>query len=373
MKSDHNLQAWDVLEEGFPVMASSAEKLQFLVNYAILAPSTHNTQPWIFHLSANEIELYADRQRTLPVADPEQRELTMSCGAALCNLRVAMQHFGYVGEVDLLPDPSHPDLLARARLGVQAEDQVEDNLLFQAIVKRRTNRQQFREEPVPDALLEVLEAAAEKEGAWLHLVEGEETRYGVADLVAEADRIQWSDRAFRQELAAWLHPNHRPGRDGIPGYAEGLNDFQSYAGPLVIRTFDMGKGQAVKDRDIAVYSPVLAVLATEEDTPRAWLAAGQALERVLLRARVEDVWASFLNQAVEVPEIRTRLRDLVNRPGVPQTLLRLGFGPEAKATPRRWAHEVLFHDTHGVRLTVTPSNIRVQSRSWTDGSDDAGM
>ncbi len=49
-------------------------------------------------------------------------------------------------------------------------------------------------------------------------------------------------------------------------------------------TFDLGRGQAAKHREIALYSPVLAVLGTETDTREDWLAAGQALANVLLRA-----------------------------------------------------------------------------------------
>ena len=75
-----------------------------------------------------------------------------------------------------------------------------------------------------------------------------------------------------------------------------MNDLLSLAGPLVVRTFDLGEGQAAKDRDIAVYSPALAVLGTSGNTPADWLAVGQALARVLLRARAENVWASFLSE-----------------------------------------------------------------------------
>jgi hypothetical protein len=307
------------------------------------------------------------------VADPDGRELIMSCGAALLNLRIAMQHFGYLGEVELFPDANNPDLLARVRLGFQAENEVEDNLLFHAIVRRRTNRQRFLDDPLPEALLEVLQAAAAREGTWLHLIGDNEKRFAVADLVAEADQIQWSNQAFRHELAAWIHPNRSVSRDGIPGYAQGISDLLSYAGPLVVRTFDMGAGQAVKDRDIAVYSPVLAVLGTDEDTPHDWMAAGQALGKVLLRARVEDVWASFLNQPIEVAELRFCLRDVLERTGYPQVLLRLGFGSEVRPTPRRSVHEVLVQEAHAVKLSLPPSTTDLPKRKWSDTSDGAGF
>jgi hypothetical protein len=108
-----------------------------------------------------------------------------------------------------------------------------------------------------------------------------------------------------------------------------------------MRTFDMGGGRAAQDRQLAEGSPVLAVLGTQTDTPVEWLGAGQALGWVLLRARSEGVWASYLNQPIEVPELRPRLRETVGASGLPQLLLRLGYGPEVKPTPRRSATKVL--------------------------------
>jgi hypothetical protein len=292
-------------------------------------------------MHGNVVELYGDFTRALPVVDPENRELIMSCGAALLHLRAAIRYFGYGCSVEPLPDPEDPALLARVHLGFKCDTNAEDILLFNAIQKRRTNRQAFLPDPVPDALLATLTRIAAEEGAWLQVVEGEEARYAAADLVAEADRLQWAGKEFRCELAEWIHPKRAEVRDGIPGYAQGDGALPAYAGPAVIRTLDLGKGQAAKHRDIALYSPVLAVLGTDTDSQADWLAAGQALADVLLRARVEDVWASFLNQPIEVPELRPQLASIIGRVGFPQLLLRLGFGPEVKPTPRRSAQEVI--------------------------------
>src|SRR5215208_4504425 len=160
-----------------------------------------------------------------------------------------------------------------------------------------------------------------------------------AELIAAGDCIQLADKRFRRELASWVHPNRTKSRDGIPGYAFG--DVMSLAGPFVIRTFDTGKGQAAKDRQLAEGSPVLAVLGTEGDTPADWLAAGQALARILLRARAEGVWGSFLNQPIEVSELRPRVRERVGEAGFLQLLLRMGYGQEVRPTPRRVIEEVL--------------------------------
>ena len=72
-------EAWNLSEDKFPREGSYVYKLTFLLKYAILAPSSHNTQPWLFKIVDNNvIEVYADRTRALPVVDPEDRALTLS-------------------------------------------------------------------------------------------------------------------------------------------------------------------------------------------------------------------------------------------------------------------------------------------------------
>ena len=330
---------WKVSEDDFPRSGNDDEKLRFLLNYAVLAPSGHNTQPWLFGVRDGAMELRADRTRGLPVVDPEDRALIISCGAALFYLRTALRHFGHADEAETFPAPRDPDLLARLRMGPVREATEEDRSLFEAMPKRRSNRGPFEARPVPGRLLSDLQAAASEEGVWLHLVQDEDSRHAVAELIAEGDRTQMADRRFRRELASWVHPNRTRSRDGVPGYAFGFGDLMSLAGPFVIRTFDTGKGQAAKDRQLAEGSPVLAILGTEGDSRTDWLAAGQALARILLRARAEDVWASFLNQPIEVPELRPRLRDAIGQTGFPQLLFRMGYGSDVRPTPRRPAAE----------------------------------
>jgi nitroreductase len=72
-------------------LATPEPRLRFLLGYAILAPSSHNTQPWRFRLRGPTLDLLADRRRALPVVDPEDRALVISCGAALGHLRVAAE------------------------------------------------------------------------------------------------------------------------------------------------------------------------------------------------------------------------------------------------------------------------------------------
>jgi hypothetical protein len=345
-EQDSTLGAWNVSEDEFPRRGSLAEQMHFLIRYAILAPSGHNTQPWLFKITKdNKIELHADPSRALPVVDPDDRELIISCGTALYHLRLAANHFGIADDVELLPDKNNPDLLAKITLKEKdpsIQKQAEhDASLFNAITKRRSNRSQFDSKKIPDELVASLRGNASAHSAWLDIIDEELKKNTLADLISQGDKIQLSDKRFRRELAAWIHPNRSKSKDGMPGYAHGMPDLMSYAGPLLIRTFDMGKGQAAKDRQLAAGSPILAILGTDTDEPLSWIQTGQALARILLQGRSVDVWSSFMNQPIEVPELRQKLREALGRAaGFPQLLMRMGYGRDVKATPRRDVTEV---------------------------------
>jgi hypothetical protein len=335
-----DLRSWDVAVHDYPTESPVAEQLRFVVRYALLAPSGHNTQPWRFAVSDEAISLWADRARSLPVVDPEDRELTMSCGAALYNLRVALGHFGFIHGVELLPDPGRRDLLARVRITGRrgGVDPVTD-ALFPAILERHTHRLPYPKEPVQPSLVAALRQAAAAEGAGFVAIEGE-AREALAGLVAEGDRRQAADPAFRRELSAWVTSNLSHRRDGIPGYALGFSTVPSLIGASLLHYVDWGQRQAARDRRAALEAPLVAVISTGGDDPIDWLRAGQALERVLLTATVSCLSAAFLNQPVEIPELRERLAALTGA-GTPQLVLRLGHAPPHLPTPRRDLSDVL--------------------------------
>ena len=77
-----NLAAWDVDPSGIPSSAAAIDKARFAVRYAILAPSSHNTQPWRFIVNGDELLVCADRTRSLANIDPFDRELSFAMGGS---------------------------------------------------------------------------------------------------------------------------------------------------------------------------------------------------------------------------------------------------------------------------------------------------
>jgi hypothetical protein len=312
--------------------AAPAATLRALVESAVLAPSSHNTQPWAFRIDGERLELHADRTRALAVNDPHDRELTISCGAAWLNARVAAADAGAGLETVLLPEGEEADLLAAGTLTGGAPEAGLPPAA--AIARRRTHREPFADRPVaPEALAGLAEAAA-AEGARLEVVAADR-RAELAALVAEGDRLQFADPRWRRELASWMHPRRRGEGLVVPALAAPATRF-------VVTHLDVGGRTAGKDAALAEQAPVVAVLTTEQDGPRDWLRAGQALERLLLTACTHDLQASYLNQPVQVEALRPRLAALLADGGVPQLVLRLGHPvDELDAAPRRPVEAVL--------------------------------
>lgn len=319
----------------FPHGGTSEEQLKFLLNYAILAPSSHNTQPWLWEVNGNEVTLFADRSRVMSALDPNGRELIMSCGAALQHLRLAIRAFGYADIVSLFPNPRQPDLLAYVRLAAPHAACPEDEFLFNFIGERHTNRRLFQQKTVPDALLLALQEEAEREGAWLYIAPGPDERAAITELIAAGDVIQGDNRAIRRDVAGWVAPAHSARLDGIPSEALGIHDVVSHVAPFAMRWLNNGEKQADKDLELAESAPAIVVLGTDDEGPAAWLDAGQALARILLRARAAEVWASFFSQPIQVDTLWTQLRHVIGRSGVPQLVFRLGYAEPVPATPRR--------------------------------------
>jgi hypothetical protein len=331
----------DSVDSTAPHGVSKAELLAKAVAFAVLAPSSHNTQPWSFNLRWDGLEIVLDRSRVLPVADPAGREMIMSCGAALQNIRIALRHWGFAAKVEILPHASSPDVLARVEVGGPRVPSRLNELLFAAIPERHTTRAPYLPAPVSPRLIAALRSAAALEGAWLQQTTDTGLRSAVADLIAEGDRRQWVDRNFRHEVAAWMRPNAGPARDGLPGHVFGMSDVVARLAPAVMRIMPLGRAQAKRDRALAVEAPLLMTLATRGDTPRDWMAAGQALQLVLLVAAAHGIAASFLNQPLQVAALRPRVRASLGLTGFPQVILRMGYAPSSTPTPRRELSEVL--------------------------------
>ena len=287
--------------------------------------------------------MYFDDRRMLPVADPVGRQAYLGLGAAVFLLRLALAVRHRAVRVELRPDRARPDLVALLAVVGEREPTPEEVRLAAAVSRRRTVRTPFRDGEVPVPLRVAWREHAEAEGGVLRWVERIGERSGVARLVAEADRQQRHDPAYLEELRRWTAPERVAEGTGVPTSTFGVTSEVGHAAEFTLRDFGAGRRSEDQPPEGQRHPgpleehPLVAVLLTAADSADDWLRGGQALMRVLLAAADDGYFASYLNQPIDLPELRQQLRDELGLDGRPQLVLRLGrpSEPLPPPTPRR--------------------------------------
>jgi hypothetical protein len=334
--ADHSIRPWRVDARDFPHTASAEERAAFLVRYAILAPSSHNTQPWRFDVGPGRIDLYADFSRWLRRADADQRELFLSLGCALENLLIAADRFGLEPDVQYRPNEENAALAATIWLteGKQRRDErapPRSAGLFHALSSRATNREAYDARPVPEAMRASLQSIAREPGVHVHLTDDPHIRRGFDELTVRADEIQFADPAWRRELARWL------GR-GVFGHGR----WQARASGVAVAHLDLARPVAKRDRELLHSAALLGVVGVDRVSRASRLRAGQAFERLFLAATWAGLALQPMNQVLQVDETRDEFERLLPVGwGTPQMTFRLGFGERREHTPRRPVRSVL--------------------------------
>jgi nitroreductase len=316
--------AWSVAADG-----TLGQALDECLRAAAAAPSIHNTQPWRFRPHGRRIDILIDRSRQLEVLDPHGRELLMSAGAAILNLRIAMLAHGRQPLLRLPPSIGAEDLVASVIAGPPVQPTDTARTLARAIARRHTSRQPFADVAIEPKLLAELSAAARAEGGRLAMADETTTR-ALLSVIHTADRRRAAEPRYRVELADWTSTG-RDRRDGVPPQAFGP---RSAFDAMPIRDFGLPYPDRIRKPATFETRPNLAVLYTTGDSPPMWLRAGQALERVLLTATVRGLATGLFTQPIEDPELRELLGD-PHGGQVPQAILRLGYGRPSAPTPRR--------------------------------------
>ncbi|GAA4542201.1 Acg family FMN-binding oxidoreductase [Pseudonocardia xishanensis] len=313
-----------------------ARDLRHAVELALQAPSVHNTQPWLFRLSADEVELHADPARHLAGTDPDHRDLLISCGAVLHHLVVAAAGLGIALEVERLPDPERRHHLATARMVGGPPDRTEA-ALFGQLGRRRTDRRQYAAEPVPPARIASLVARAAAFGVGLVPATDPGVLARMHDVLSDAATRQRHEPGYLAELLIWTH-RYAGTRDGVPAAA-----VPARPGEPALTRFPAGRltGRQAFGPD----GGLLLVLTTARDDRIDRLAAGEAASAVLLGATRVGLATAPLSQAVEQPQTRERLRRALGMADHPQLVVRIGTPPLGSAplpaTPRRSLEAVL--------------------------------
>lgn len=224
--------------------------------YGITAPNPHNTQAWKFKIiSPEEMLLYVDESRILPITDPSTRQIHIGQGTFLECLAIGASSLGYSTISSLFPEGAYTkkDIgkkpVAKIKLVVKrngldirfpvlSNGNVQDSL-FPYLEKRRTVRSVYSGDLLQKKELDtILEDAKPKQSELIFNLEEK----GIQDIIRqamEAMKIETLNLRTADETRLWFRFNDgeiQSKRDGIALPDQAVTGFQRW----MLETFFMG-------------------------------------------------------------------------------------------------------------------------------------
>lgn len=325
-----------------PINAKPGDRtglMRELVRYATLAPSSHNTQCWTFHLQDRAIVIGPDLSRRCPVVDPDEHHLHVSLGCATENLAQAALAYGL--QADARFDASGSGAITVSLDATRASA----TTMFAAIAERQCTRGDYDGKPISSDELRLLEQAGSGNGVRVMLLTERTAMERVLEYVVAGNTAQMNDPAFVEELKTWIRFDAdeaaRTG-DGLFAGTTGNPAVPRWLGSRMMGLFFTPRSENERCARQIRNSAGIAVFVSETSDKSHWVECGRCYERFALQATALGIRNAFLNQPVEVGAIRPQFASAFGLGNQrPDLVVRFGRGPAMPLSMRRPVQAVL--------------------------------
>ncbi|MFZ4403857.1 MAG: Acg family FMN-binding oxidoreductase [Pseudobdellovibrionaceae bacterium] len=310
-----------------------------LVKSAILAPSSHNTQPWKFKLSEKLISIFPDFSRRCPAVDPDDHHLYISLGCASENVAQAALSYGLMAQTKVDFDKSESiDLHLSPTKAFESS-------LFQAIPTRQCTRTEYNGSPISNTELSILEKIGTGRGVHCHLITEKPSLEKILEFVVEGNSAQMKDKAFVTELKNWIRFNKSEAHDlgdGLYSATAGSPNIPTWLGKLIFTSIFTEKSENEKYVKQIRSSAGIAIFSSDKNDANHWVEVGRCFERFALQATSLGLRTAMINQPVELPSIRPLFASYLGL-GMqrPDLVVRFGRAPLTTRSMRRELSAVL--------------------------------
>ncbi len=310
-----------------------------LIRFATLAANGHNTQPWLFEIRGKALHILPDVSRRTPIVDPDDHHLYASLGCAVENLAIAAQARGMRGDVAF--ESGHEERLVTDI----SPSAIRESVLFDAIPHRQCTRRVYDGTSIPpDAVDRMVQAAAKYDVDALY-VSDQSGIEAVLELVVAGNSRQMNDPAFLRELKEWIRFNPADAAasgDGLYTASSGNPILPAWIGSRVFDHVLDADVENQKYTDRLRSSAGIVVFVARSDDKQGWINAGRAYQRAALQMTADGIKHAFVNQAVEVPDMRRDLQALLNLGTArPNLIIHIGYADAMPKSLRRPVTEVL--------------------------------
>jgi len=317
---------WDTKAGSFPQQSSFEKQLKFLLRYASLAPSSHNTQPWRFSIIGQGINVFADYKRRLKVADPTDKELFISVGCAIANIQIGADHFGFKSKIVFFPKGVGKPLVATISLIRPVKAKIKKKSLLNYMTKRLTNRSMYNSrKTIPSGVISNMKILIGELAIELLVVTKRNTIRRLASITKKGIYTALSDKRFRVELSGWVRHNWTNQGDGMPADTMGMPAAASIVAPALVRSAMIAESTSQMEEKMIMSASAVGILHAKKDSKLDWVKAGIAFERIALLGIKHGVYVAPLSAAIEVEEQKKELKSTLTNLEVPMVFFRMGY------------------------------------------------
>lgn len=311
----------------------------YMVEQAIKAPSGHNTQPWKFKLNESSIVIYPNYSKSLPVVDANHRELFISLGCAAENLRISASSKGYDSKVAV----SEAGVIT---IQLKKTGEGHEHQLQKSIPLRQTNRSVYKGKTIPADTLALLQNLSLDKNIGIRLYANGTDEFNTIKLfVMRSNELQMRDKAFKDELKAWIRVNKSQTNstcDGLSYESFGAPNLPAFISKPIFTSFFTPEKQNKGDLEKIKSSSHFALFSTYSNSIAEWVKLGMYLERFLLESTRLGIASAFTNQPCEIAELATEMSEILGIAGeYPAVMLRLGYSAPIPYSKRKDINEVL--------------------------------
>ncbi|MBI3337110.1 MAG: hypothetical protein HY005_00600 [Candidatus Staskawiczbacteria bacterium] len=340
MKS--NYQPWEVNIDDFPEKENFNSQIKFILRYAILAPSTHNTQPWLFKIKEPECEVYYNPKLVLPEADSKTRDLHISMGCCIENLILAAKYFNIFNSIGYGPFSNKEQLAVVHFKKYTGEKNSAYEKMINTIPKRINARGIFYPESVPEDVLNNISFIVKDylvDEIHINWITEKNKILDLSHLTADGLKIAYHKTSFRKEMSYWMRNSFTKTKEGIPGYALKMPPVLSFILPILVRWYNIGNFLSKKNYSSISSAPLVVVITAENENPSVWLKVGQLAERLFLEFNGYGWQTSIFVAAIEMGRDK-EVQKIIGNNKKPQFLFVVGKVDSLhKPTPRHELEE----------------------------------
>jgi hypothetical protein len=310
--------------------------IRTIIEYGVMAPSGHNTQPWKFIVSKNEIQIHPDFNRALPVVDGDNHALYISLGCAAENIILAAARAGYGSELKITKSHAGVEFI---KIELQPDSENHRDDLFNYIEERQVTRNDYTSKKVSSEDLRLLIDSSKFQGVQVRSFKTPEEITELKPLIIEGSNRQFQNKDFVRELVSWIRFSKKEieeKRDGIWHASMGFPATGRLLGNLIMSKFVSDKSEAKRWEKLIEASAGYLLFIAEENDVWHWVNTGRAFQRFGLTACKLKINHAHVNMPCEEIEVRKKMaKSLKIEKGNPLLLIRFGYSKKMPYSYRR--------------------------------------